>query len=158
MNGSKEVVITSYSQSHVLRYRMDEAGLRHGDTVNADINNVRLEDHFGKSVIYFCPAQSVNVLEKVAEGDNAPLPLDATTKGLKAEVFFAPGLYNLKNVTLHSNGTMQVIANENTVFEPADKDTARENELRRKGIQAQTTHALDELLGMVRPSAMDLFR
>jgi hypothetical protein len=45
---STPVVITSYSQPHVLQQRMKEEKLSHGETVTANISPVRLESNFGK--------------------------------------------------------------------------------------------------------------
>lgn len=114
---STPVVITSYSQPHVLQQRMKEEKLSHGETVTANISPVRLESNFGKMVLYFCPMQSIEVIEKVNAGDGGSLPAEAIVDGLTVPGNCKPGLYTLKNVTLSSNGTMQVIATENTMWE-----------------------------------------
>jgi len=112
-----DVVLTQYSQPHVLKHRMNEADLKHGDTVTANISPVRIESVFGKMVMYFCPTQNINILNKLETGDGLPLPEEATIKNITVPDDIKPGLYNIINATLHSNGTMQVIANENTFFE-----------------------------------------
>lgn len=114
---STPVVITSYSQPHVLQQRMKEERLAHGDRVTADLNPVRLESNFGKMVMYFCPVQSINVHEKLEVGDGRNIPPEATIEGISVPDNMKPGLYNLKNVQLFSNGTMQVIATADTIFE-----------------------------------------
>jgi hypothetical protein len=111
------VVITQYSQPHVLQQRMKEAHLTHGQTVRGDISPVRLEANFGKMVMYFCPAQGITVNEQITPGDGGPIPEEAILDGVVVPGTFTPGLYHLKNAKLFSNGTMQVIADENTVFE-----------------------------------------
>lgn len=113
---TKEVVLTSYSQSHVLQQRMKEERLTHGDRVTANISPVRLEANFGKMVMYFCPVQAIEVTEKIHAGDGGSLPAEATLQGFKIPANMAPGLYELKNVELYSNGTMQVIAKANTKY------------------------------------------
>jgi hypothetical protein len=111
------VVITQYSQSHVLQQRMKEAKLTHGETVRGDISPVRLESNFGKMVLYFCPAQGITVNELITPGDGGPIPPEAILDGVVVPGTFKPGLYHLKNAKFFSNGTMQLIADEETVFE-----------------------------------------
>lgn len=113
----KQVVITSYSQPHVLQQRMKEEKLTHGDRVKADISPVRLESIFSKMVMYFCPMNTINVHEKLEHGDGKSLPCEAIIEGLAVPATLRPGLYNLKNVELFSNGTLQVIATADTMFE-----------------------------------------
>jgi hypothetical protein len=114
------VVITSYSQPHVLHQRMKEEKLTHGETVTANLNPVRLETSMGKVIMYFCPMRAIEVLEKVNAGDGGMLPAQAKVEGLIVPEDYKPGFYNLKNVILTSNGTMQVKATENTVWEYAE--------------------------------------
>lgn len=117
MSKPTEVVLTHYSQPHVLQHRMNEANLKHGDTVIANISPVRIESCFGKAVMYFCPIQNIEVVNKIEEGDGLPLPDQATLKNIEIPSSLKPGLYNIINATLFSNGTLQIIANENTEFE-----------------------------------------
>lgn len=114
---STPVVITSYSQPHVLQQRMKEEKLTHGETVTANISPVRLESNFGKMVLYFCPMQSIEVLNKMSDGDGGSLPSEAIVEGLSVPGNCKPGLYTLKNVKLSSNGTMQVVATVDTTWE-----------------------------------------
>lgn len=111
------VVITSYSQPHVLQQRMKEEKLNHGDRVTANISPVRLESNFGKMVMYFCPLQAIEITETIAKGDGGSIPGEAIIDGLDVPGNFKPGLYTLKNVELFSNGTMQVLATANTQWE-----------------------------------------
>lgn len=116
---SIDVVVSAYSQPHVLQQRMKEANLTHGQTVRADITTVRLEQNFGKAVLYFCPSQGIVVNEKITDGDGGSIPSEATLVGFEKMIpkDMKPGLYDLKNAKLFSNGTMQVIADEHTTFE-----------------------------------------
>jgi hypothetical protein len=104
-----DVVLTSYSQGHVLQQRMKEADLTHGDPV-------RLESNYGKMVMYFCPMYGVNIHERLEKGDYGSLPQDAIVEGISVPGNMKPGLYELKNVQLFSNGTLQVIATADTAF------------------------------------------
>lgn len=123
---TKEVVVISESQPYVLQQRMKESNLKHGDTVKANIPCVRIEQNYSKAVIFFCPVPDIEVKEKIAEGDGGSLPDEVTIHGLKVPAELPSGLYNLKNINLHSNGTLQVIATEETIFE-CGRDEYRHN-------------------------------
>jgi hypothetical protein len=114
---STGVTATSSAQPHVLREKMKEQQLTHGATVKANLSPVRLEYALGNAYLYFCPMNSVEVLEKITAGDGGEIPADVTVEGLTVPTEHRSGLYILKNVTLSSNGTMQVRATENTTWE-----------------------------------------
>lgn len=111
------VVITSYSQPHVLQQRMKEEQLTHGETVTVNISPVRLENAYGKMVMYFCPMQTIEILKHTTPGDGGNIPIQATVDGLSVPGAQKPGLYTLKNVQLTSNGTIQVTATAKTAWE-----------------------------------------
>jgi hypothetical protein len=112
------VKLTSYSQPHVLRQRMQEEQMTHGETITAHISPVRLERSFhNEAVLYFCPLQKIDVLNTIVTGDGGCLPADATLEGFSIPQDYKPGLYKLRNVEITSNGTMQVKATGNTVWE-----------------------------------------
>jgi DNA/RNA endonuclease YhcR with UshA esterase domain len=113
----KDVDVTSSAQPHVLRERMKEKELTHGETVTATLSPVRLEKAFGKVYMYFCPMESMEIHEKLIPGDGGDIPSEVTVEGLKILGDQKSGLYTLRNVKLSSNGTMQVIANEKTTWE-----------------------------------------
>ena len=114
---SMDVTTTSSAQPHVLREKMREKELSHGETVTASISPVRLESAFGKMYLYFCPMQTLDILETISPGDGGEIPPNVLVEGLKIPKGNKSGLYTLKNVKLSSNGTMQVIANEKTTWE-----------------------------------------
>ena len=116
------VVITAHSQPHVLQRRMREEKLTHGETVTANLSPVRLENAFGKMILYFCPMQNIEVLQTITAGDGGSLPSDAKIEGLSVPDGCRPGFYTLKNVKLTSNGTMQVLATEETAWEQVSAD------------------------------------
>ena len=116
---STPIVISSYSQPHVLQQKMKEEKLTHGETVVANISPVRLETDQGKMVMYFCPMKSIEVLKTISNGDGGSLPAQALIEGLAVPENLKPGLYKLKNVVLSSNGTMQVKATADTIWENA---------------------------------------
>ncbi len=119
---SKEIILTSYSQPNVLQQRMQEGKLTHGETVTANLSPVRVEKHMGNMVMYFCPMKSIEVLQTMTDGDGGSLPHQAIVEDLTIPADYKPGFYNLKNVILTSNGTMQVKATGKTVWENAKCD------------------------------------
>jgi hypothetical protein len=114
---SSEVFTTASAQPHVLREKMKEKKLTHGETVTVNMSPVRLEAAFGKMHLYFCPMQTLDVLKTKAAGDGGDIPQDVVVEGLRVPAGFKSGLYTLKNVGLTSNGTMQVMANAETTWE-----------------------------------------
>jgi hypothetical protein len=115
------VVLTSYSQPHVLKQKMQEENMTHGQTVMANISPVRLDRSYRQeAVLYFCPMKKIDVLEITADGDGGSLPQDATIEGFTIPQEYKSGLYKLCNVQLTSNGTMQVKATSQTTWEKID--------------------------------------
>lgn len=123
------VMVTSFSQHHVLQQKMEEKKMTHGETVLATLSPVRVKGTPGKMVLYFCPMQSVEIQETITAGDGGSLPSQAVVEGLKIPSGFRQGLYVLKNVQLSSNGTIQVSATKKTVWELAQADVPAENNL-----------------------------
>ena len=111
------VTTSAFSQPHVLKRKMQEEKLTHAETVTASISPVRLESSPDKMVMYFCPMKNIEILKTIVVGDGGGLPSEVSLEGLKVPKNFQPGLYTLKNVVLTSNGTMQVIGSEKTVWE-----------------------------------------
>ncbi len=93
---------------------MREEKLSHGETVMANLSPVRLEKSRGKMVLYFCPMKSIEVLDTLTAGDGGSIPGQVTVEGLSIPRELKEGLYTLKNVTVTSNGTMQVRATDKT--------------------------------------------
>lgn len=126
----KKVILTYYSQPHVLQQRMKEEKLTHGDRVIADISPVRLEQNAaGKMVMYFCPMQNIVIKERIENGDGAAIPAEAIINGFAVSENLPSGLYTLKNVELFSNGTMQVNVMGNSEFVDYDHYGMREREM-----------------------------
>lgn len=116
---SREVITTASAQPHVLREKMKEQELTHGETVTANISPVRLEGAYGKMAMYFCPMQTLEISEKLTPGDGGDIPGGVSVQGLTVPPGCKPGFYTLKNVTLSSNGVMQVTATPTTSWEVA---------------------------------------
>jgi len=113
---SSPVTITSFSQPHVLQTRMKEEKMSHGGTVKANLSPVRLDMDHGAPVMYFCPMHRIHVLEVLAEGDGNTIPAQAKIEGFSVPANYKSGLYDLENVELTSNGTIQVKATEKTTW------------------------------------------
>jgi hypothetical protein len=116
---SGEIFTTASAQPHVLREKMKEKKLTHGETVTASISPVRLEAVSGKMAMYFCPMQTLDVIETITPGDGGDIPFSVVVEGLALPPEHQSGLYTLKNVKLSSNGTIQVIATAETTWESA---------------------------------------
>jgi hypothetical protein len=114
---SSEVLTTASAQPHILRERMKEKQLSHGETVTVNMSPVRLEAALDKMYLYFCPMQTLDILETIAPGDGGDIPAKVVVEGLTFPPGLKPGLYTLKNVKLTSNGVMQVIADAKTTWE-----------------------------------------
>jgi len=119
---TSEVIITSYSQPHVLQQRMQAEELTHGETITANLSPVRLENHMGKMVLYFCPMKNIEVLQTINEGDGGSIPSEAIIQNLTIPSNLKSGFYKLNNVILTSNGTMQVKATGKTTWENAKSE------------------------------------
>ena len=117
---SKEVFTTYAGQPHVLQEKMKEKKLSHGETVTASISPVRLESAWGKMALYFCPMQTLDIAETITPGDGGDIPSSVVVEGLTVPHGYKSGLYTMKNVKLSSNGTIQVIATAETIFESAE--------------------------------------
>lgn len=113
---SSPVTVTAFSQPHVLQSRMEKEKMSHGESVRANLSPVRLEMSRDSVVMYFCPMEKLVVLEVMSEGDGDSIPAEAKLEGLTVPSHFKPGLYELENIELSSNGVIQVKATEKTVW------------------------------------------
>jgi|SRR5688572_9164557 len=114
---STRVTTSALSQPRVLKRRMEEENFTHAETATANISPVRMESSADKMVLYFCPMKTIEIHKVIEEGDGGSLPADVRVEGLNVPKNLEPGLYTLKNVILTSNGTMEVRATEETVWE-----------------------------------------
>lgn len=115
---STPIILTGYSQPHVLQQRMKEQNLTHGERVKVHIGPVRILDwHYNEFAMHFCPMQCIEIKKRIEPGDGGALPAEAILENIKFPKKLKPGLFIIKDVELFSNGTLQVIANANTKFE-----------------------------------------
>jgi hypothetical protein len=119
-----EARVTSYSQSERLRERMDQAKVRHGQEIRADLPGIRVEA-MGRNwfsgrpsrngVAFFCTMGPITVRETTTPGDGGPLPSNVILEGLEIP---AEGTYDLKDVLVQSNGDLRVIIDGASRVEP----------------------------------------
>lgn len=100
--------ISKYSQSDVLRDRMQQAGFTHGQEARVTLRDIQIEPtKASEGKIYFCKMGDIEVTEVLAEGDGGPLPSSTTVENL---VFPEKGRHDLSNVILSSNGSLRITA------------------------------------------------
>jgi len=111
---SSPVTLTSFSQPHVLQSKMKEEKMTHGGTVTANLSPVRLEMSKDGVIMYFCPMKTLQIREIIAEGDGDVIPNQAKVESLNVPTDYKSGFYELENILLSSNGTIQVKGTEKT--------------------------------------------
>jgi hypothetical protein len=106
--------VMAHSQTHRLRERMVEAQIQHGQEVRADLPGIRIsaeaERRRGtaepqRGVIFFCTMGEIKIREVIASGDAEPLPTEVLLEGLEVP---APGVYDILNALVHSNGALRL--------------------------------------------------
>ncbi len=119
-----EAHVTAYSQPHRLRERMEQAEVRHGQEIRADLPGIRVTaaSHNwligranGNGQVFFCTMGPIRVREVKAPGDGAPLPDNAIVQGLEVP---ADGTYDLIDVLVQSNGDLRLIVDGATRVVP----------------------------------------
>lgn len=126
-----EAHVTPQSQSFRLRQRAEEAQIRHGQEVRADVPNVRVTASNGAPVgwlrrkaspvgavdeLFFCNVGQIRIKEVLENGDDQPLPTEVKVDGFEVA---EPGFYDLLNVLIRSNGDIRLVVDQNTRIKPA---------------------------------------
>jgi hypothetical protein len=128
-----EARVTAYSQAHRLRERMEQAEVRHGQEIRADLPGIRVtalsRNWFtgrptGKAEVFFCTMGPIRVREVKVAGDGAPLPNNVIVQGLEVT---GDGTYDLIDTLVQSNGDLRVIVDSATRVVPM----VREKEMSR---------------------------
>ena len=120
-NESTPVTVTSFSQPHVLQTRMKEEKLSHGGIVKANLSPVRMDMTHGAAVLYFCPMQTIEVLYILKQRAAYEIPAQVKVEGISIPADCQSGFYDLNNVELSSNGTIQVRVTEKTTWKYHEK-------------------------------------
>ena len=123
-----EARVTAYSQAHRLRERMEQAEVRHGQEIRADLPGIRVTamSHnwftgrpLGNGEVFFCSMGPIRVREVKAAGDGAPLPNNVIVQGLEVT---DEGTYDLIDALVQSNGDLRVIVDGATRVVPAVRE------------------------------------
>jgi hypothetical protein len=129
-----EARVTASSQVYRLRERMEQAEVRHGQEIRADLPGIRVSARapawFGarqsdKGDVFFCNMGPIRLRRVTIDGDGKVLPNEALVQGLNVA---AEGTYDLVNALVRSNGDLRVIVDEVTEI-VARKRSPREEEL-----------------------------
>ena len=130
-----EAHVTPQSQSFRLRQRAEEAQIRHGQEVRADVPNVRVTASNNALAgwlrrkaapagavdeLFFCNVGPIRIKEVIAHGDDQPLPTEVMVDGFEVT---EPGYYDLLNVLIRSNGDIRLVVDESTNVKPAARES-----------------------------------
>ena len=108
-----EAHVTAQSQSFRLVERMQEAKIRHGQEVRADLTSVRVLSFVegNQAQVRFCEMGPISVKEILVSGEDRPLPTEVVVEGLKV---LESGMYDLLNARVSSNGVIRLVVDEQT--------------------------------------------
>jgi hypothetical protein len=115
-----EAWVTANSQAHRLKERMEQAEVRHGQEIRADLPGIRVRASAGawlgaqqvdKGEVFFCNMGPIRLRRVTIDGDQKALPNAALVQGLDVP---AEGTYDLVNALVRSNGDLRVIVDEVT--------------------------------------------
>jgi hypothetical protein len=115
-----EARVTANSQAYRLKERMEEAEVRHGQEIRADLPGIRVRAsagawlgalEVGKGEVFFCNMGPIRLRRITIDGDRKTLPNQALVQGLNVP---AEGTYDLVNALVRSNGDLRVIVDEVT--------------------------------------------
>lgn len=131
-----EARVTSYSQADRLKDGMENAAVRHGQEIRADLPGIRvvasarswfMPRDKRRGEVFFCTMGPIRVREVTNPGDDRPLPTRVVLEGLAVP---GTGTYDLLNALVQSNGDLRVIVDEATRVVPvAGRWLAPEREL-----------------------------
>lgn len=124
-SASESIEARIYSQPHALNVYMHQSSIKHGELVEANLKCVRVvptndqgePKESGPLTVFFCPLAGIEVLQRLSPGDDREIPSTVKVHNLRAENGQRPGIYNLKNVLLYANGTINVMATKTTTLE-----------------------------------------
>jgi hypothetical protein len=123
-----ETRVTAHSQAYRLRERMEQAEIKHGQEIRADLPGVGVvamaRDWFtgrnrGKGQVFFCTMGPIRVREVMVPCDRGPLPYDVLVEGLEVA---SAGSYDLLNVLVQSNGNLRLVVDDATRVVPVIRE------------------------------------
>jgi hypothetical protein len=118
--------VTAHSQPYRLRQRLEEAGIRHGQEIRADLRGIHVSvahsplgelyqwsgGHVGRpnaGDVYFCMMGRLQVRSLLQSGDGRPLPENVVLEGFEVG---AAGQFDILNALVQSNGDIRVIVDQ----------------------------------------------
>jgi hypothetical protein len=117
--------VFAHSQTYRLRERMNDAQIKHGQEIRADLTGIRVTAavdgwrtpaaNSDIGAIFFCTMGPIKIREVLSQGDTEPLPREVVLDGLAVP---GPGTYDLLNAFVHSNGSLLVRVDANTQIVP----------------------------------------
>ncbi|HKT59260.1 MAG TPA: hypothetical protein VJQ46_04370 [Gemmatimonadales bacterium] len=126
-----EVRVTANSQAYRLKERMEQAEVRHGQEIRADLPGIQVRTsppawigarQAEHGEVFFCNMGPIRLRSVTIAGDGMPLPNAARVQGLN---IVADGTYDLINALVRSNGDLRVIVDEVTEVVPRRLHSAR---------------------------------
>src|SRR6266852_4694872 len=123
-----EARVTAYSQADRLRERMEEAEVRHGQEIRADLPGIRVmalaRNWFTardkrKGEVLFCTMGPIRVRKVTIPGDGLPLPTTVVVEGLDVP---GAGTYDLLDALVQSNGDLRLIVDDATRVVPVVRE------------------------------------
>jgi hypothetical protein len=114
-----EARVTANSQVHRLKERLEQAEVRHGQEIRADLPGIMVtaarswlgSRQSDKGEVFFCSMGPIRLRSAMIGGDGKALPDEAVVQGLNVS---AEGTYDLVNALVRSNGDLRVIVDEAT--------------------------------------------
>ncbi len=121
-NDNFEVIVIDGSQPDKLAFAMRQMKLTQGETILADIDNIRLKKDEEDLVLFFCMVDSITGLrikETITPGNGGPLTEEKVMiKNFKVPKDTLNGLYNVTNIIVSStNDCLFAEATEETTYE-----------------------------------------
>jgi hypothetical protein len=123
-----EARVTASSQAYRLKDRMEQAEVRHGQEIRADLPGVQVRAspptwigarETERGVVFFCNMGPIRLRSVSIASDGMPLPNAARVQGLNVP---AEGTYDLINALVRSNGDLRVIVDEVTEVVPRTRE------------------------------------
>src|SRR6266536_1787328 len=119
-----EARVTGYSRAERLRERMEQAEVRHGQEIRADLPGIlvigMVRNWFTprdkqKGEVLFCTMVRIRGRKVTFLGDGRPLPTKVIVAGL---VVPSSGTYDLLDALVQSNGDLRLIVDDATKVVP----------------------------------------
>lgn len=124
-----EARVTANSQAYRLKERMEQAEVRHGQEIRADLPGIQVRAATPawlgardpeRAEVFFCTMGPIRLRRVAIEGDGTSLPNGARVLGLNVA---ADGTYDLINALVRSNGDLRIIVDDATEVVSRSKES-----------------------------------